>query len=212
MKHHGRILWAAAMTAATATTISGYTLAVSRQPMPLPELPPAITAETVTEPLLVVLQDETAQQGTITVQDEAGETVATADKNALGEYLLELTPGERYTVTTDGGLETAFYLEENAAVSNVTGSGWSDGEQLHLDRQVRCTLRILRAGGAECLYTLTGNGVAEQRALYTSEGGSQAQAVFAGLEPGAYTLSDTDGMLRTVYLTEEQPEVVLGLD
>ena len=82
----------------------------------------------------------------------------------------------------------------------------------HLDREIRCTLRILRAGGAECLYTLTGNGVAEQRTLYTSEGGSQAQAVFAGLEPGTYTLSDTDGLLRTVHLTEKQPEVVLGLD
>lgn len=215
MKHQGRILWAIAMTAATMTTISGYTLAVSRQPMP--ELPPAVTLETVakplpSEPLLVVLRDETKEQGIVTVTDEDGNPAATAEKNALGEYILELEPGQRYTVTTDSGLETAFYLEENAAVSNVTGSGWTDGEQLHLDREVRCTLRILRAGGAECLYTLTGDGVAEQRTLYTSEGGSQAQAVFAGLEPGTYTLSDTEGLLRTVHLTEEQPEVVLGLD
>ena len=34
MKHQGRILWAIAMTAATMTTISGYTLAVRRQTMP----------------------------------------------------------------------------------------------------------------------------------------------------------------------------------
>ena len=59
MKQQGRILWAVAMTAATVTTISGYTLAVSRQPMP--ELPPAVTLETVaeplpSEPLLVVLR------------------------------------------------------------------------------------------------------------------------------------------------------------
>lgn len=220
MKHQGRILWAAAMTAATVTTISGYTLAVSRQPAALPDLPPAVT-ETVqadmtepvpVEPLLVVLLDETKAQGAITITGEGDETAAQAEKNALGEYLVELEPGQRYTVTTDGGLETAFYLEDNAAVSNVTGNGWTDGEQLHLDTETRCTLRILRAGGAECLYTLTGQGIAEQRALYTSEGGSQAQAIFAGLEPGTYTLSGTDGLLRTVSLTAEQAEVVLGLD
>lgn len=217
MKHHGRILWAVAMTAATVTTISGYTLAVARQEPGLPTLPPSSTAETAsepapTEPLLVVLRDDTEEQTILTITDSKGKILGTAEKNILGEYLLELEPGQRYEITSAEGLETAFYLEDNAAVSNVTGNGWTDGEQLHLDTEIRCTLRILRAGGTECLYTLTGGDVAEQRALYTETGSGQAQAVFAGLEPGTYTLSSTDGLLRTVSLTAEQPEVVLGLD
>ena len=210
----GRLAWAAAMGTAAVVMLAGYTVAVGRQP------PPAVPvveielrgAEEPQAALLVVVRDESADGGPLTVTGEDGAALAPAEPNVLGEYVLSLTPGQRYTAALAGGLSASFYLEENGAVTNVAGRGWSDGEQLHLDRRQRCTLRLLRSAGAEAVYVLEGPAGTEVRWLQTDEAAGQARAVFAGLEPGTYTLTGSDGTRRTVLLSPGQPDLTLGLE
>lgn len=215
----GRLLWAAALTASAVTLLAGYTAAVERrsQETDFPVLTLAAPAaetepETPPEPLLVVVRDETGVAGTMTVTNEAGETQEATAGPAPAEYVLSLEPGQRYTASNPDGVTASFYLEENASLSNVTGDGWTDGELLHLDTELRCTLRILRAAGTEGMYTLTGPDYQETKLLYTAPGAGQARAVFSGLLPGTYTLTAADGTERTVVLTEAQPDLALGLD
>ena len=219
--NRGRLLWAAALTASAVTLLAGYTAAVERRsqttefPALRMEAPAAaaVAEEEHLPPLQVVLWDETGTAGTaVTVTREDGTALEVPAGAAPSEYVLSLEPGRRYTAETEGGLRTSFYLEENASLSNVTGDGWTDGEILHLDREVRCTLRILRAAGTEAMYTLTGTDYQETKVLYTAPGAGQARAVFSGLLPGTYTLTAADGTTRTVELTEDQPDLALGLD
>ena len=217
--NRGRWLWAAALTASAVTLLAGYTAAVERrsQTTAFPAVQVAAPAtqtepETPPDPLQVVVRDETGVAGVLTVTDEDGQQQEATAGPAPAEYVLTLEPGQRYTAVGAGGETASFYLEENASLSNVTGDGWTDGELLHLDREVRCTLRILRAAGTEGMYTLTGPDYQETKVLYTAPGAGQARAVFSGLQPGRYTLTAADGMVRTVELTEEQPDLALGLD
>lgn len=217
--NRGRLLWAAALTASAVTLLAGYTAAVERrtQTTEFPALRMAApVAETELEPpsqpLQVVVRDETGFAGNMTVTNEAGEIQETAAGPAPAEYVLSLEPGQRYTAVSANGATASFYLEENASLSNVTGDGWTDGELLHLDQEIRCTLRVLQAAGTEGMYTLTGPDYQETKVLYTAPGAGQARAVFSGLLPGTYTLTAADGTVRTVELTEDQPDLALGLD
>lgn len=217
--NRGRLLWAAALTASAVTLLVGYTAAVERrsEKTEFPALrlaAPAVQAEQESppDPLQVVVRDETGVAGNMTVTNEAGDILEAVPGPAPAEYILTLEPGQRYTASNPDGVTASFYLEENASLSNVTGDGWTDGELLHLDREVRCTLRILRTAGAEGMYTLTGPDYQETKLLYTATGASQARAVFSGLLPGTYTLTAADGTSRTVELTEDQPDLALGLD
>lgn len=217
--NRGRLLWAAALAASAVTLLAGYTAAVERrsQTTAYPAVRMAAPVaeaeeEAPPEPLQVVVRDETGVAGTIIVTNEAGVQQEAAAGPAPAEYILTLEPGQRYTTVGAGGTTASFYLEENASLSNVTGDGWTDGELLHLDTETRCTLRILRNAGAEGMYTLTGPDYQETKVLYTAPGAGQARAVFSGLLPGTYTLTAADGTARTVELTEEQPDLALGLD
>lgn len=217
--NRGRWLWAVALAASAVTLLAGYTAAVERRSQTT-EYPSvriaAAEAETEPEaplqPLQVVVRDDTGVAGILIVTDEDGQQQETTAGAAPAEYVLTLVPGQRYTAANPDGVTASFYLEENASLSNVTGNGWTDGELLHLDTEIRCTLRILRAAGAEGMYTLTGTDYQETKVLYTAEGAGQARAVFSGLLPGTYTLTAADGTVRTVELTEEQPDLALGLD
>ena len=217
--NRGRLLWAAALAASAVTLLAGYTAAVERRSQTT-EFPTvkiaAPAAEAAQEaplgPLEVVVRDESGSAGILTVTNEAGEKQPASAGPAPAEYILSLEPAQRYTATSTDGLTASFYLEKNASLSNVTGDGWTDGELLHLDRETRCTLRILRSAGTEGMYTLTGPDFQETKVLYTAEGASQARAVFSGLLPGTYTLTAADGTTRIVELTEDQPDLALGLD
>lgn len=216
--NRGRLLWAAALTASAVMLLAGYTAAVERrsQTTEFPALqtaaPAAAEPEIPPEPVQVVVRDETGYAGTMTVTDEGGKQWTATPGPAPAEYVLTLEPGQRYTAVGAGGTTASFYLEENASLSNVTGDGWTDGELLHLDWETRCTLRILRAANTEGMYTLKGADYQETKLLYTAEGAGQARAVFSGLLPGTYTLTAADGSVRIVELTEDQPDLALGLD
>lgn len=215
--NRGRLLWAAALISSAVTLLAGYTAAVERRsqttefPALRMEAPVAEEAEPL-PPLQVVLRDETGTGGAVTITGEDGDTTQAPQGGAPSEYVLSLEPGRRYTAEAESGLTASFYLEENASLSNATGNGWTDGEILHLDEEIRCTLRILRSAGTEAMYTLTGQDYQETKVLYTAPGSGQARAVFSGLLPGTYTLTAADGTERTVELTEAQPDLALGLD
>ena len=215
--NRGRWLWAVALAASAVTLLAGYTAAVERRSQTTEYPSVRIAAaeaepEAPLQPLQVVVRDDTGVAGILIVTDEDGQQQETTAGAAPAEYVLTLVPGQRYTAANPDGVTASFYLEENASLSNVTGNGWTDGELLHLDTEIRCTLRILRAAGTEGMYTLTGTDYQETKVLYTAEGAGQARAVFSGMLPGTYTLTAADGTVRTVELTKEQPDLALGLD
>ena len=218
---HGRLLWAAVMSAAAVTILGGYTAAGAL--LAQPEATAAVenaVLETVSTPapeipadaLMVTVLDDTGAEGRkVVVRDAQGQALRLEAPNHLDEIRLELSPGQSYTLTSDDGLSTTFFLEANGSVTNVTGDGWSDGEQLHLDTEIRCTLEVLgSAVGEAAVCTLTGQGITQTQVLYREEGRTTGRAVFSGLAPGSYTFQGS-GVLRTVELTEQQPYVVLGL-
>ena len=221
---HGRLLWAAVMSAAAVTILGGYTAAsalLAQPPAPaavadvtdaVPETAPTPVPETPADALMVTVVDDTGVKGRkVVVHDEQGQALRLEAPNHLEEIRLELSPDNLYTLTSDDGLSTTFYLEANGSVTNVTGDGWSDGERLHLDTEVRCTLEVLgSAVGEASVCTLTGQGVTQTQVLYREEGRTTGRAVFSGLAPGTYTFQGS-GVQRTVELSEEQPYVVLGL-
>jgi len=130
--------------------------------------------------------------------------------DAQHEALLELPPGENYTVHADSGLAAGFTLAENAAITNVTGDGWTDGEILYLTPDPKGTLTVTASvpDGVILTVSLQGGETDEQRSLSAETGG---KAVFAGLTPGSYTLT-ANGKERKVTLTREMPDVTVGLD
>ncbi len=224
-----RLVWAAAMWAAAVMVLAGYTEAGALRPaeapprqaetavLPdLPALPAAAEAPAAPEPepwtppegsLRVVVRDGSGQCGPLQVLDEQGAVLCEAEANELGAYVLTLPPG-RYTLAAADGQSASFRLLENAAVDEAAGSGWSDGEILHLDGTPRCMLRLLRTAPEPVVYTLTGPGCEESRVL----GGEAEAAMFAGLLPGTYLLRGSDGSLRELALDTQQPEWVIGLD
>lgn len=235
MKKYSRILWAAVLCVLTMTVLIGYTAARG-------DLPPAwiVSAsqtfrpvqivkpdapETESEPdkaprqapadaLMVTVQDETGVRDRVFhLIDSSGQYLRAAAMNRLGQCVLELSPGQSYTLAAPDGVEVSFFLEDNASISAVSGSGWTDGELLHVDTEIRCSLTLLRTAGQEPLvYTLTGGTYAESRALYCPEGETMGSALFTGMPPGRYTLTCNDGSTRTVELTAGTPDVTLGLD
>ena len=164
--------------------------------------------------LMVTVQDETGVRDRVFhLIDSSGQYLRAAAMNRLGQCVLELSPGQSYTLAAPDGVEVSFFLEDNASISAVSGSGWTDGELLHVDTEIRCSLTLLRTAGQEPLvYTLTGGTYAESRALYCPEGETMGSALFTGMPPGRYTLTCNDGSTRTVELTAGTPDVTLGLD
>lgn len=213
-----RLLWAAAMAVATAVVLAGFTGAGALRPagtalsalepaqVELPELPelPAAATEAA---LQVVVRDEGGRAGALQVRSEDGALLFEAVPGETGSYGLELPPG-RYTLVSEDGQVLSFTLRPNASVGDAAGSGWSDGEILHLDGTRRCMLRLLRTAPSAVVYTLTGPDCEESRAL----GGAATSALFPGLLPGAYQLRGSDGSLRELELDTRQAEWVVGLD
>ena len=220
---HGRLLWAAVMAALSVTLLAGYTAAgelwaLGHQAEPLPVFPPMQVepvpvrfAASGAELLQIVVRDEAASPAGRVILSGDGIAERPAAPNRLGEYLMQLPAGGSYTLLADDGRAVTFFLEDNAAVSNVTGDGWTDGEILYLDTQVHCTLRLIRRAGTEAAYTLAGEGYKATMSLEDTAGGN-AVAVFSPLRPGTYTLTGSDGSVRALTLTEAQPFVSLGLD
>lgn len=220
----GRLLWAAVMATVAITLLAGYTAAVELQLLGLlqPDLPSFLPLQVETaaprateaaKPLQVTVRDEgeSPARGMI-VRSASGICLQTTSPNQLGEYLLQLSPGRSYTLEADDGRTVTFFLEDNASVSNVTGDGWTDGEILHLDTSVRCTLQVVRNAAGSVRYTLTGNGFAKTLPLEAGDDGQSARAVFSPLDPGVYTLTGSDGTSRTIAITGMQPYISLGLD
>ncbi len=107
-----------------------------------------------------------------------------------------------YTVTVDGQYITQFQLEENAAITNVSGCGWSDGEVLHVEPSIQWVILVKDAPLGH--YKLT-DGQAEQKIYGTGT------VAFPNLKAGTYTVILPDDTTRVVTLTEKMPQVVLGL-
>lgn len=234
---HGRLAWAAVMTAVAVTVLAGFTAAKSTQPAQQWLVTPQVVlaarqmertvsqtlgardiAQTADEApadaLLVTARCESGAAGQkFRLYDAQGALIRPVALNQDLECVLRVSPGHFYTLTGENGQSATFYLEANASLSRVSGDGWTDGELLHLEDQTRGSLRIIKTMDSETeLYTLAGGDYLESQTLYCPEGARVGETTFTGLLPGVYTLTDSRGGTRTVELTEQTTDVTLGLD
>ena len=101
---HGRLLWAAVMSAAAVTILGGYTAAGAL--LAQPEATAAVenaVLETVSTPapeipadaLMVTVLDDTGAEGRkVVVRDAQGQALRLEAPNHLDEIRLELSPGQ----------------------------------------------------------------------------------------------------------------------
>ena len=115
-----------------------------------------------------------------------------------------LPPGD-YVV--EAGCRTAaFTLRTNAAVTQVTGDGWSDGESVRLGPVTQGQLTVCYDG----LWRWVLEGEGADRAVPELSVTQQGKSCTFTLPLGAYTLCGTQGRIP-VLLTPESPEQMLTL-
>ncbi len=116
-----------------------------------------------------------------------------------------LLPGD-YRVRA-GGWTVRFTLRTNAAVGQVSGDGWSDGEALHLGGRTTGALTVLYEGDWQ--WTLEGETAGDAvPSLAEADGGSAC--IFDALPLGAYVLRGPEGDIPLL-LTQEEPAQTLDL-
>lgn len=112
-----------------------------------------------------------------------------------GELTLTLRPG-RWRFSAEGRADVSFTLGENAAVTNVSGAGWTDGESLTLSQAVCGSVTVVKActEEAQFLYRLTGAETENDcRALaFTPESEPVQRCSFWNLPAGSYVLYEND--------------------
>ena len=116
-----------------------------------------------------------------------------------------LLPG-RYRVETDQGT-AVFTLQTNAAISQVTGDGWTDGEAVYLGRPVTGSLTVLYTG--QWRWHLDGQ-EADKAIPSLIRQGEHRICRFDRLPQGYYVLRGEDGNYPFL-LTPEEPDIRLDL-
>lgn len=116
-----------------------------------------------------------------------------------------LLPGD-YSVQA-GSWTVRFTLRTNAAVGQVSGDGWSDGEILHLGSRTTGALTVLYQGAWQ--WTLEGETAGDAVPSLTEIDGGWA-CVFDALPLGSYILRGPEADIPLL-LTQEVPEQVLDL-
>jgi hypothetical protein len=176
------------------------------EPEAAPESEPEAEPETA-EKLLVALRFAEAEAGTpveLTAENGAAARVSVPES---GELAVALCPG-RWTLTC-GAAEAAFTLTEQAAVRDVTGAAWTDGESLTVTQEPRCTLIVSKRAsdapeGTQWLYRLEGADGTACRVIVQAEGG-ELSCTFWNLAPGSYSLYEDDLAVAAFTLTADVP-------
>lgn len=138
------------------------------------------------------------------------------------EAVAEAIPPGKYIAENDNLGSVLFLLHENASLSVLGGSGWTDGEILYLSDQEIGTLYVLcyvpvssvsPEDGLCCTYSLIGEQYASDRILrFTVETAQKdgyyvQSCIFAGLSEGTYTLAENGIDCQTVTVTADEPNV-----
>ncbi len=139
---------------------------------------------------------------TATVHDETGQVLQTLEFDRSGQAAAgPLAPGP-YTLRCAWG-ETAFTVRSNGGVCQVEGTGWTDGELLHISRRTTGTLTVLYEGAWR--WSLKGERAGE--AVPSMESGT---CRFSHLPLGWYVLTGP-GEDVAVLLTEDDSDQTVRL-
>ena len=174
----------------------------------------AQTAEEAAEPPAPVrfaVHFEGVEAGTALSLSGPDGARGTIEVPASGSLTLTLRPGA-WGLAAPDGTSAGFTLRENAAIDSVTGDAWSDGESLVFTREVRGSVRVVRAAGCEVdtIYRLTGDGVDEQRAVAAAADAPRA-CTFWALPAGSYTLEENGAVAAYITITDSARNVTVEL-
>lgn len=124
----------------------------------------------------------------------------------MGQVAAGPVPAGAYTVEA-GPWQASFTLRANAAVTGVTGDGWSDGESVRLGEWTETRLTVYFDGPWR--WTLEGEG-ADRAVPELKQTDGRSCCVFR-LPPGVYVLRGETGSLP-IALTPEDPSRTVSLD
>ncbi len=124
-----------------------------------------------------------------------------------GELTLTLRPG-RWRLSAEGSADVSFTLRENAAVSDVSGAGWTDGESLTLSQTVCGSLTVVKtqasdASETQYIYRLAGAELENDcRALaFGPESEPTQYCTFWELPAGSYILYENDAEVARITIS-----------
>lgn len=132
-----------------------------------------------------------------------------------------VSPG-KYIIENDEIGSVLFTLHENASLSVLGGSGWTDGEILYLSKEENGTLCVLcyvpitdvdAKQGLCCTYSLLSEDYASDRILHFSVETEQTDdyyvqsCIFAGLREGTYSLIENGIDCQTVTISADEQSV-----
>ena len=171
----------------------------------------------VKEPLvlvkLLILADKQVREVTLTTPD--GDVLQVLTPDAQGMAVTQpLEPGKYIAQTTQGS--AVFTLLENASVAEVSGCGWTDGEQLHLTAGSVGTLTVRRTveegeaafAGGWLDYTLSNAGYYDRAVVRCPEHGRNVvSCTFYGIPYGKYVLSENGRQCAEVLIGAGREEV-----
>ncbi len=174
---------------------------------------PAGTAEAAEPPapVRIAVYFEVLAAGTCLALSGPDGACGTIEIPESGSLTLTLAPGA-WGLAAPDGTSAGFTLRENASVDSVTGDAWTDGESLVFTREIRGSVRVVRAAGSggDVVYRLTGEGVDEQRALAGAADAPRA-CTFWALPAGSYTLEENGAVAAYVTITEGARNVTIEL-
>ena len=171
------------------------------------------TAETAEPPAPVrfAVYFEGVEAGTALSLSGPDGARGTIEVPASGSLTLTLRPGA-WGLAAPDGTSAGFTLRENASIDSVTGDAWTDGESLVFTREIRGSVRVVRAAGSggDVVYRLTGEGIDEQRALAGAADAPRA-CTFWALPAGSYALEENGAVAAYVTITDGARNVTVEL-
>lgn len=184
---------------------------------PAEESAAPLNSPEVKEPLvlvkLLILADKQVREVTLRTQEGGVLQVLTPDAQGMA-VTQPLEPGKYIAQSAQGS--AAFTLLDNASVSEVSGCGWTDGEQLHLTTGSVGTLTVRRTvekgevafSGGWLDYTLS-NAAYYDRAVVRcpEQGRNVVSCTFYGIPYGRYVLSENGQQCAEVIIGAGREEV-----
>ena len=140
------------------------------------------------------------------LKTENGAVVQRLTFDKWGQTAAGPLPPGRYRVEA-GSREAVFTLQTNAAISQVSGEGWTDGERLFLGETVTGSLKVIYQGPWR--WRLEGQG-ADKAIPSLTQQDDRWLCCFDQLPPGYYVLRGETEELPFL-LTPEEPEILLDL-
>lgn len=183
---------------------------IAQEALPAAQVLSAAASEIPPNGFFVVLRTTPGREVSVSGEEGASAQTCVADETGTVTFS-GLLPGQYRLVS--GSAAGEFYLWENAAVTAVSGTLWSDGELLHLTDTptVALTLEFYAIPEPErraVTVTLTSmEGVVYTRSVYVGTPGPRT-VLFRCLPPGAYRLRINGELLRNLTLTDK-PEQFL---